>query len=380
MSLIIIGSGLAGYTLAKEFRKLDSESSLTIVTADQGEAYSKPMLSNALSKGREADELTTADAVTMASTLNAKVLTQTKVNAVDTESNTIATSNGSLSYQQLVFANGASPIRLPLEGSGAKDVMSVNDLDDYRGFRAKLTTAQSVAIIGPGLIGSEFASDLVAHGKQVNVIGPDPNPISTLLPEATGKAIQDRLALRGVSWHLGTVVDRVDLEQDQYKLTLSNSDQLTADLVLSAIGLRPNIQLAEETGLEINRGIVTDQIHRTSVANIYALGDCAEIEGLNLPFVMPIMIGARALAKTLTGTETQTSYPAMPVAIKTVDCPLVTAPPPREAKGEWTITPTADGLKALFHNAKDELLGFALSGDAVKEKMALSKALPALLP
>lgn len=380
MSLVIIGSGLAGYTLAKEFRKLDSDTPITVITADHGEAYPKPMLSNALSKGREADALTTADATTMANTLNIQVLAKTWVKSVDTKAQTLTTSVGEIAYQQLVLAIGASPIRLPTQGDGAEDILSVNDIDDYRVFREKLKTAESVAIIGPGLIGSEFASDLRAAGKQVAVIGPDPYPISTLLPEAVGKSVQGKLNSNGVTWHLETVVDRVDIDQGSYKITLADGQHLTSDLVLSAVGLRPNASLAEAAGLQTNRGIVADQYLRTSQPNIFALGDCAEIEGLSLPFVMPIMMGARALAKTLSGEETKVSYPAMPVVIKTVDCPLVTSPPPLGAIGNWIISETASGVKGLFKDEGEQLLGFALMGDAVKEKMVLAKMLPPVLP
>jgi rubredoxin-NAD+ reductase len=371
---------MAGYTLAKEFRKLDSDTPITLITADLGEAYPKPMLSNALSKGKEADALTTADATAMADTLDIQVLTNTWVKSIDTKAQILTTSEGEIAYQQLVLAIGASPIRIPTQGDGAEDILSVNNIDDYRRFRDKLKTAESVAIIGPGLIGSEFASDIRATGKQVDVIGPDPYPVSTLLPEAVGKSVRDRMAANGVNWHLETVVDRVDMNRGQYQITLANGHQLTSDLVLSAVGLRPNTGLAEAAGIKINRGIVADQYLRTSQPNIYALGDCAEVEGLNLPFVMPIMIGARALAKTLSGDETKVSYPAMPVVIKTVNCPLVTAPPPIGSTGEWKINNSEAGVIGLFKDEKQQLLGFALVGDAVKEKMALTKTLPPVLP
>ncbi len=196
MSLVIIGTGLAGYTLAKEFRKSDSNTLLTLITGNHGEFYSKPMLSNALSNGNEVDQLITSSAESMAATLNAKLLTETHVTAIDTSRQVVITSRAEVPYDRLVMANGASPIRLPMTGSGADEVLSVNSLDDYRLLRARLTTAESVAIIGPGLIGSEFASDLVASGKQVHVIGPDPYPVSTLLPEAVGKAVQVRGGVR----------------------------------------------------------------------------------------------------------------------------------------------------------------------------------------
>jgi rubredoxin-NAD+ reductase len=378
-SIIIIGTGLAGYSLAREFRRLDQITPLLIITEDDGRSYSKPMLSNALAQGKDAAKLTLADAEAMAQTLQAQILTHTQVTGIDSHNRTVLTRQGSHTYSSLVFAMGARPIRLPIKGDGAEDVLSVNNLGDYAHFREKLEQAQSIAIIGPGLIGCEFANDLLQVNKAVTLIGPDPYPISTLLPESAGTALQSTLQKAGVDWRLGSVVDQIDKLPNGYRLLLSNGDQLEADLVLSAVGLRPNIGLAAETGIATNRGIVTDRNLQTSMDRIYALGDCAEVDGLNLPYVAPLMIGARALARTLAGTPTAVEYPAMPVVIKTPACPIVAAPPPRSAEGEWEINAELDNITALFRSADGQLQGFVLTGTAVSQKQALTKQLPALL-
>ena len=149
--------------------------------------------------------------------------------------------------------------------------------------------------------------------------------------------------------------------------------------MLSAIGLRPRVDLARAAGLTVNRGIVTDAVLQSSAKDVYALGDCAEIAGFNLPFVMPIMQAARALAKTLQGTATPVSYPAMPVVVKTPACPTVVCPPPPGVEGQWEESVTADGVRALFHDSAGTLRGFALVGAATKDKQALTKNIPPLL-
>ena len=120
---------------------------------------------------------------------------------------------------------------------------------------------------------------------------------------------------------------------------------------------------------------MVDRHLQTSDADIFALGDCAEVNGLHLPYIMPIMQCARALAKTLTGTPTQVTYPAMPVAIKTPACPLVVAPPPAIHEPDWCYSETEDGIKALCYS-NDNLVGFALAGDSVREKQSLARSLP----
>ncbi len=366
--IVIIGSGLAGYTLAREFRKLDKTTALTIITHDDGTFYSKPMLSNALSKRKTAVLLAMSTADEMAATLHATIMTHTQVTAIDAAQHVVITSNGDIPYHSLVLACGAIPVRPPMEGDAVDDVLSINNLTDYAHFRERLESAQRVAIIGPGLIGCEFGNDLINTGKAVTIIGPDAYPISGLLPVTVGHALKFALSSQGVAWHLGTTAKAVNHNHGGFRITLDSGSEITADLVISAVGLRPNVTLAETAGLNVNRGIVTDQFLQTSINNLYALGDCAEVNGMNLPFIAPMMIGARALAKTLNGEPTAVKYPAMPVVIKTPSCPLVVSPPPRNAKGEWQYEGDAPNIIARFNDTDGNLLGFTLAGTAVIDK------------
>ena len=126
-------------------------------------------------------------------------------------------------------------------------------------------------------------------------------------------------------------------------------------------------------------GVVVDRELRTSHSNVYALGDCAEVDGLNLLYVMPLMACARALAKTLAGNPTAVAYGPMPVTVKTPVCPLVVSPPPRGLEGNWTVEGSGSDIKALCRDATGRLLGYALTGAAVQEKLALNRELPPLL-
>lgn len=373
--VIIIGTGLAGYTLAKELRKLNNKIPLLMATADDGRYYSKPMLSSALAQGKNIPTLTLASASEMSQTLKAQIFTYTRVNRIDPQARRIQVDHQWLDYHALVIAVGANPIRLPLTGSGASDVLSINNLGDYARFRLRLEEADRIAIIGPGLIGCEFANDLLSVGKQVTVIGPDPFPISTLLPEAAGLALQSGLQKAGVEWQLNTTAQEVEKTKSGIRVRLENGTTLESDLILSAVGLRPDISLASNAGLTVNRGIVTDRKLQTSAPGIYALGDCAEVDGLNLPFVAPMMAGARALARTLLGQATRVAYPAMPVVIKTTCHPVVVAPP-IQLIGEWKTEHRGDGVRALYEAPNGDLLGFALTGPAVEEKQALTRRLP----
>ena len=378
-SIVIIGTGLAGYTLAREIRKRDAQRPLCLITQDDGAFYSKPMLSNALSKHKTADELASADADKMRADLHAEILANTTVKTLDIVNRRVELDNGkTVDYGRLVLAVGAQVVTPPLQGDAVNQICTVNSLADYRQFRQRITGKQDIAIIGPGLIGCEFANDLVSAGYTVHVIGPDPWPLGRLLPARAGAAVQQALQTAGVHWHLQTAVQQVQAVADKVSLLLDNQQTLEVDVVLSAIGLRGNNALAQAAGLRLNRGIVVDRLLRASDPNVYALGDCAEVEGLVLPFVLPLMQQARALAATLCGEETAVHYPAMPVLVKTTSHPVVVSPPPFDAQGAWEEQVMAGGVKALFKSGTD-LLGFALTGSALSEKQALTKRLPMLL-
>jgi rubredoxin---NAD+ reductase len=376
-NIIIIGSGLAGYTLAREFRKLDKTTPLMLITRDAGDFYSKPMLSNAFAQNKTAEQLITTPADAIAKQLDITLHKQTEVKRIDKAVRRVETSAGNFDYAKLIFALGADPIRLPLAGNAADEVLSVNDIADYARFRARVADKKHLAIIGAGLIGCEFANDLANAGYKVTIIDPTAHPLSSLLPEVAGKQLLEPLQQIGVTFRFGVAVSAVDKNDAAYKLTLNNGETINADLVLSAVGLRPRTALARETGLTVNRGIVVDQHAQTSDENIYALGDCAEYHGgVCLPYVMPIMHAARALAQTLAGTTTAIIFPAMPVIIKTPAHPVVVQPAPKNSAGTWQLLDNNDGgVKMTFTDNENKIHGFALTGTKTAERQAMLKLL-----
>lgn len=375
--LVILGSGLAGYNVAREFRKLDKTSNLAVISRDAADFYSKPMLSNALSGNKTAASLVMKPREKMAEELDADIRPHTEVHAIDIAEQTITFADGErIEWNKLVFALGADPIRLPLEGDGAEDVLSVNDLDDFARFAEKLDGVQEVVLLGGGLIGCEFANDLLSKDIRTTVVDIAERPLGRLLPAEAAGFFRERLETAGVRFHLQAGAKAVERDGKRYRVHLDDGAVLEADLVVSAVGLRPRTQLADHAGCASARGIVTDRFLATSCPNVYAVGDCAEINGLNLPFVMPIMHQARALAATLSGTPTELDYPAMPVMVKTPACPTVVCPPAVGAEGSWQVENDGEGVTALFRSADDRLLGFVLLGTATARRQELSSQAP----
>jgi rubredoxin-NAD+ reductase len=335
--VVIVGTGMAGYGLARELRRLDRHRPIVMVTADAGTSYSKPLLSNAFVLGKDGSQLAGASAARMAESLDARILVQTRATRIDAAARILDTSAGPLAYAKLVLALGAAPVRLALGGSGAGAVLSVNHLDDYRVLRARLAALDGpahVAILGAGLIGCEFADDLAAGGHRVTLVDPNPRPLAALASPAMSAALVQAWEGKPIALRLSTLATAVDAAAAGYVVSLASGEQLHADLVLSAVGLRPALALARDAGIATDRGILVDRYGRTSADHVHALGDCAEytIDGpagaatAVLPYVGATMTAARALAATLAGKPTPLGLKRDAVVVKTPSCRLVLPP------------------------------------------------------
>lgn len=396
--LLIIGAGLAGWTTAREFRKHDTTTPVVLVTADSGDFYAKPSLSNAFAQRRTPAQLVSTPAATLAQNLNVTLWAYSRVDALDATAQTVRlTQNGTahtLAYGRLVLATGAQPIRVPLQGNAADQVRSVNSLVDFSTFHSALSpdetgvdssenNSKTVVILGAGLIGCEFANDLAQAGHRVHVTDPAERPLAALLPEAASQQLHAALGAAGVHWHLGTTVQAVDTAapaatgSQALRVRLADGSTLAADAVLSAIGLRADTTLARAAGLACDRGVVVDSTLQTSAHQVYALGDCAQYAsagGRTLPFVMPIMHAARALAATLAGTPTPLVFPLMPVSIKTPALPIVVAAAHPSQVGQWVADSDQDDGVWRFLNAEGTQHGFVLTGPHTTRRGELSGA------
>jgi rubredoxin-NAD+ reductase len=388
--IIVIGAGLAGWTTVREFRKLDTSTPVVVVTADSGDFYAKPTLSNAYAQKRSPEQLVSTPAAKMVETLNVTLMAHARADALDVAAQTITVTHDgaarTLTYRQLVLATGAQPIRVPVQGNASDQVQSINSLDDFTAFHSALSphavsaegsqnASKTVVIMGAGLIGCEFANDLAGAGHTVHVADPSARPLAALLPAAAGEQLAQALGTLGVQWHFGTTVQAVDTVGDQCTVTLSDGNTVAADAVLSAIGLRADTRLASAAGIACERGIVVDARLQSSASGVYALGDCAQYASASqrtLPYVMPIMHAAKALAATLAGTPTEVVFPLMPVSIKTPALPIVVAAAHPAQQGEWVADAQEDGIWR-FIDTDGAQRGFVLTGRHTARRMELAK-------
>ena len=372
--IIIIGAGMAGYTVAREFRKLDKTTALIVVTGDSGGFYSKPMLSNAFAQRKQAAQLVNQSAVQMAEQLNATILPRTRVDKIDSAAKTVTTSAGTFDYEKLVLAVGAQAIRLTIAGDAAHEVLSVNHVEDYAVFRDKIAITEGqpaahVTILGAGLIGCEFADDLAGGGHAVTLVDPNKLPLAALAAPALSLGLRNALEQRGIVLRLGTTAASIDRIGTQLKVSLADGTSFNTDLVLSAVGLRPDVRLAQAAQLTTARGIVIDTYGQTSAADIFALGDCAEYTlpgdgGLQpLPYIAPIMSAARAIARTMTGEPTTIDLKPAPVIVKTPSFPLALLPPSVGTAKTGTWHAQEDGARTIcrFYDDNDVMCGFGVA-------------------
>jgi rubredoxin-NAD+ reductase len=378
--IVIVGSGMAGYALAREFRKLDSATPVEIVTADDGAVYSKPMLSNALAQGKTPDTLVQKEALRAADDFGIAVRTRTHVAGIDRAGKHISLNNGEhVPYGKLVLAVGARPRPYPLDGGGATRIETVNSLDDYRRWRRGIGPGTRVLLLGAGLIGAEFANDLAAAGCDVTAVDPMPWPLGRLLPEQAGHALREALEGAGVRFHLGRMVKSIAPSGGGWEALLDDGTPVGFDRVLSAIGLVPRTELAESARLAVGVGIRVDAVLTTSDPEIFAIGDCAETDAGILPYVLPLMAEARALARTLAGSPTPLCLPALPVVVKTPALPIAICPPRPGAEGQWLVSGNERDLHAVYRTPEGIDLGFALTGKESSARQSLAKEMPALL-
>jgi rubredoxin---NAD+ reductase len=362
-AIVIIGAGIGGWSVAEAVRKLDQQTPVLLVSACPGIIYPKPALSTALAKGKSVEDLSDMDALSKAVALGIDVRTETRVIKIDSSKKRITTSKGGIQYGHLILALGAHQREIKIEGDAADSVVSVNDLLAYKKLRKRLDEGvRHVTILGAGLIGCEFAEDLSSAGYKVSVIDPSGHALSSLIPNDVSQHLISRLQQKGVDWHLGTTLDLVEHNAERLRAILSDGYTLETDLVLSAAGLQANTQLAEKAGLNVNHGIVTDHQMRTSVADIFAIGDCAEVDGQIYAYIEPIRRQAEAIAAQLQGNNQQSFVSLSPlVRVKTPSYPLTVCLP--NMADQMNIQRRDINEQHIEFFSGDKLVGFILAGN-----------------
>ena len=378
-SVVIIGSGFASYQLVKALRKQSADLPITVITADNGDEYSKPDLSHVFTKQQQAADLVTISGEDFARELSIKLMPFTRVETINPEQQYLVANGEQLHYGKLVLAMGARPFIPAISGDAAEQIITLNSLKDYQAHQQKLDSAKQVLVIGAGLVGTEIAMDLLSAGREVVLTDRANRIMPGLLPEYLSARLFKTLSAKPCSMALENEVSSLSQAGDEIEVTMADGKQFHVDAVISAVGLKPATRLAEEAGILVNKGIVVNRQLQTSNPNIFALGDCAEIEGKVLSFLQPIMLSANTLAKTLLGESANLLLPAMLVKVKT---PLLPMQLSGQTSGDdllWKVDATSEGMLARAFNNNDELVGFVATEAMMPKAFPLLRELPAII-
>lgn len=368
--IVIIGSGFAAYQLIKNLRRQEASVPIQVFTADEGDEYNKPDLSHVFTKQRSADELVQLTGAEFSKQYQVELFANTWVERVDTSAQCIYVQGHAYPYSKLIFATGANAFFPPIEGNGASSVITLNSLSEYRRSQQQIDAANHVLIMGGGLIGVELAMDLRASGKQVTVVEPNSRLLPNLLPDFVALRLEEQLRRDGIALQLLSRVENITLTDEGIEVTTSLDQDDSVDCVISAAGLRPNTELARNAGINVRHGIVVDKQLRTSSKHVYALGDCAEIDGKVMAYLQPIVLSANTLAKQLLNQESQLSLPPMMVKVKTPSYPIQIGGQVSNAVS-WKVEYKKQGVMAEAYDDNNRMVGFVVTSDKVDQAFPL---------
>lgn len=355
-NIVIVGSGFAARQLVRNIRRIDKQVAIVLIAADSGDEYNKPELSHVFSLKQNADDLTRQSACQFAQDNNLTLHVNTQVIAIDRHAKQVVCGDQRFTYHKLVLATGAQAIMPSVPGS--EWIFTFNSQSEYRQHQDVLQMAKRVIVLGAGLIGTELAMDLHRAGKQVTLVDRAQSLLAALMPAEISSRLQNKFGQMGVQLALNNELIGINKTAEGLDVMLKNGLTVNADAVIAAIGLKPRTSLAAEADLKTQRGIQVNSQLQTSDPDIYALGDCAEIEGQVLSYLQPIQIGAMVLAKNLLGAAELLRLPAMLVKVKTPELPLVLAGDTRREDLNWEITLNSNGMMARGTDPQKRLCGF----------------------
>ncbi len=374
--IVIIGAGLAGWHVIDAIRVKDKDIPITLITADSGDRYHKPMLTMAISQNKRASDLVRATGVDAAKAAQVTLLANTHVTDIDAtaqqlqlisalRSDPVYTNYATINYDKLVLAMGAHPI---FPKSLPEDlVWHINHIERFGQLQEKLATgSQHIAIVGAGMVGTEIAEDLLKAGHKVTLIDLNDAPLSQMLPAKATARIAEAVKSQGINFLGGYQVSgitrisdgnnddnndgKLQVSYEPVASSVENAEAqqfepLIVDHVIASTGLTVDGTLPTAAGVEFNRrtGIEVDApTLRTTTANIYAIGDCMSINGVACRYVAPLRAQAATIADDVLGLE-HSGYEHKPPMIRLKNkaiSVMVTGVP--QANGNWQVSSESD--------------------------------------
>lgn len=276
MKYVIIGASAAGLAAAEAIRKADAQGTITVLTEEAYMPYSRPSISYYL-KGKVKESDMALRKPNFYREKKIDIVKNTKATAIDTEKKVVKAGRKSYPYDKLCLCTGSKPFVPPMENvKGKTNALTFLDLKAVKDVKAIANEKTRAVVIGAGLIGMKAAEGLVKICKSVDVVELSPRVLPSILDAKSAKQVKKHLENNGIRFHLENTVVRAASKGKQISaVTLKNGKKLPCDLLILAVGVRPQTELAEKAGLSVDRGIITDtETMQTSDPDIYAAGDC----------------------------------------------------------------------------------------------------------
>ncbi|HEX4554813.1 MAG TPA: FAD-dependent oxidoreductase [Xanthobacteraceae bacterium] len=364
--LVIIGNGMAAARLAGELaRRALGRYAVAVIGEEPQLAYNRVLLSSLL-----ANEVAPADIELQPAhwwrDRGVTLRYGSAATAVDTTTRTVTLADGArLSFSKAVFATGSRPVRLSMPGMALPGVMTFRDIGDVDTMRARAGPGARVVVIGGGLLGLEAAHGLAKAGARVTLVHLMDRLMERQLDATAADMLRHAIEARGVQVLLGAETAHVIGSSRVEGVALKGGRVLGADLVVVAIGIRPNAALAAEAGIAVNRGIMVDDGLATSAPGVFAIGECAEHRGLCYGLVEPAHEQAAVLARRLAGESAHYDGTVLATNLKVSGVDVFSAGDFIGAPGTESVVLRDPGLGTYrkLVIAHDRLVGAVLYGD-----------------
>jgi nitrite reductase (NADH) large subunit len=368
LRLVVVGNGMAGMRTVEEIlARAPQRFSITVFGSEPHPNYNRIMLSPVLAGEKTFDEIV-INSHAWYNENAIELITNERVTSVDREARTVTGANGTVRpYDMLLLATGSDPFIIPVPGRDLPGVITFRDMADVDAMLAAAGRGGRAVVIGGGLLGLEAANGLALNGMHVTVIHLMPTLMERQLDATAGAMLKADLEQRGMTV-LTEANTKALLGADRVEaVELADGTTLPADLVVMAVGIRPNAALARQIGLECKRGIVVDDQLRTSDPSIFAVGECIEHRGQTFGLVAPIWDMAKICADTMTGVA-ETAYVAAATGtrLKVTGIDMFSAGDLAAGQGreEVVFRDPARGVYRRLVLENDRLIGAVLYGDA----------------
>lgn len=302
--LVVIGNGMAGIGTVEQILKLTSRFEITVFGSEPHPNYNRIMLSYVLEGSKQIDDIILND-WNWYKDNGITLYTGTSVKRIDTETKEIVTEAGErFPYDKAIIATGSVPFILPIPGSDKEGVVGFRDISDCEQMREAAGTYKKAAVIGGGLLGLEAAKGLVGLGMDVTVVHLMEDLMERQLDHTAALMLKSELERQGIKFLMGAQTSELLGEERVTGLAFADGSTLDADFVVMAVGIKPNIAVAKESGLQVNRGVVVNDFMETSAPGVYSVGECTEHRGVCYGLVAPLFEQGSVLAKAISGAET----------------------------------------------------------------------------